>query len=150
MRVLLQRVTRAHVRVDGRTIGEIGPGYLLFVGIGRGDTPEDADRLAEKVANLRVFADGEGKMNLALADVAGSALVVSQFTLYGETRKGRRPSWAGAADPEEAEVLVERFAGGLERLGVSTVRRGSFGAHMEVELVNDGPVTLLLDSPPEG
>ncbi len=138
------------MRVDGGIVAEIGHGYLLFVGVGHGDTPEDAERLAEKIVNLRVFADAEGKMNLALDDVEGAALVVSQFTLYGDTRKGRRPSWTGAADPEEAAVLVERLASTLERLGVAEVGRGAFGAHMEVELVNDGPVTLMLTSPPPG
>jgi D-aminoacyl-tRNA deacylase len=150
VRILLQRVARASVRVDGGIVAEIGHGYLLFVGVGHGDTPEDAERLAEKIVNLRVFADAEGKMNLALDDVEGAALVVSQFTLYGDTRKGRRPSWTGAADPEEAAVLVERLASTLERLGVAEVGRGAFGAHMEVELVNDGPVTLMLTSPPPG
>jgi D-aminoacyl-tRNA deacylase len=149
VRILLQRVVRARVLVDGRTLSEIGRGYLLLVGVGHGDTPEDADRLAEKVVNLRVFADEEDRMNLSLADVGGAALVVSQFTLYGDTRKGRRPSWTAAADPGEAEALVERFAASLQERGIAEVGHGAFGAHMEVELVNDGPVTLMLASPQE-
>jgi D-tyrosyl-tRNA(Tyr) deacylase len=144
MRVLLQRVRRAAVRVDGRTVGEIGPGLLALVGCGRDDGPEDPERLAGKVWNLRVFEDGEGKMNLAAPDAGAEILVVSQFTLYGDTSKGRRPSWIDAAAPEEAEPRVERFAAELERLG-ARVARGVFRAHMEVELVNDGPVTLMLD-----
>jgi D-aminoacyl-tRNA deacylase len=149
VRVLLQRVGRARVLVGGRTLAEIGRGYLLLVGVGQGDRPQDADRLADKVVNLRVFADDEDRMNLALTQVGGAALVVSQFTLYGDTRKGRRPSWARAADPAEAEALVERFADALQERGVVDVGRGAFGAHMEVELVNDGPVTLMLTSPQE-
>jgi D-tyrosyl-tRNA(Tyr) deacylase len=144
MRVLLQRVRRAAVRVDGRTVGEIGPGLLALVGCGRDDGPEDPERLAGKVWNLRVFEDGEGKMNLAAPDAGAEILVVSQFTLYGDMSKGRRPSWIDAAAPEEAEPRVERFAAELERLG-ARVARGVFRAHMEVELVNDGPVTLMLD-----
>jgi D-tyrosyl-tRNA(Tyr) deacylase len=145
MRVVLQRVTRAGVQVDGESVGEIGPGLLALVGIGRGDPPGYAERLAEKVAGLRVFEDDEGKTNRSLADVGGEVLVVSQFTLYGDVRKGRRPSWTDAEDPAEAERQVERFADALEAAGVR-VGRGSFGAHMAVELVNDGPMTLILDT----
>lgn len=145
MRVLLQRVTRAAVRVDGTTVGEIGPGLLALVGCGRDDAPEAASRLAEKVWNLRVFEDADGKMNRSVADAGGAVLVVSQFTLYGNTSKGRRPSWIEAAQPEEAEPRVEAFARALEGLG-ARVERGVFRAHMEVELVNDGPVTLLLEA----
>jgi D-tyrosyl-tRNA(Tyr) deacylase len=145
MRVVLQRVTRASVSVDGETLGEIGPGLLAFVGIGRGDPPEHAERLAEKVAGLRVFEDDDGKTNRSLADVDGEVLVVSQFTLYGDLRKGRRPSWTDAEDPAEAERQVGRFCDVLEAAGVR-VGRGSFGAHMSVELVNDGPMTLILDT----
>jgi D-aminoacyl-tRNA deacylase len=145
MRIVLQRVTRASVAVDGETLSEIGPGLLALVGIGRGDTPEQAERLAEKVAGLRVFEDDEGKTNHSLADVGGEVLVVSQFTLYGDLRKGRRPSWTDAEDPTQAERQVERFADALESSGVR-VGRGSFGAHMAVELVNDGPMTLILDT----
>jgi D-aminoacyl-tRNA deacylase len=146
MRVVLQRVAHASVRVDGATVASIGPGFLLLVGIGADDAPGEPERLAEKVAGLRVFADDEGRMNLALADVAGEALVVSQFTLYGDTRKGRRPSWTAAADPAIAAERVEGFARALEARGVARVGRGVFGAHMEVELLNDGPVTLVLDA----
>ncbi|MDP9331375.1 MAG: D-aminoacyl-tRNA deacylase [Actinomycetota bacterium] len=145
MRVVLQRVARASVTVHGELVSAIGPGYLLLVGIGAGDESSDVDRLAEKIVNLRVFADTDGKMNLALADVDGEALVVSQFTLYGDVRKGRRPSWIGAAEPALAAARVEEFARALEARGVR-VGRGIFGAHMEVELLNDGPVTLLLDT----
>lgn len=145
MRVLLQRVSRARVTVDGRVTGEIGPGLLLLVGVGRGDPPAQVDRLAEKVANLRVFEDADGKTNLALGDVHGAALVVSQFTLYGDLRKGRRPSWTAAEDPEVAAERVEAFARALEARGVR-VERGEFGAHMQVELVNDGPMTIWLDA----
>jgi D-tyrosyl-tRNA(Tyr) deacylase len=145
VRVLLQRVSRASVTVDGRVTGEIGAGYLLLVGVGRGDPPAHVERLADKVAGLRVFADPNGRMNLALADVGGACLVVSQFTLYGDVRKGRRPSWTAAEDPAVAAERVEAFARALQERGVS-VARGEFGAHMSVELVNDGPVTLLLDA----
>jgi D-aminoacyl-tRNA deacylase len=145
MRVVLQRVTRASVTADGATLSEIGPGLLAFVGIGRGDPPGHAERLAEKVAGLRVFEDDDGKTNRSLADVGGEVLVVSQFTLYGDVRKGRRPSWTDAEDPVEAARQVERFAETLESAGVR-VGRGSFGAHMAVELVNDGPMTLILDT----
>ena len=146
MRVVLQRVAHASVRVDGDTVSSIGRGFLLLVGIGAEDAPGEPERLAEKVAGLRVFADDEGKMNLGLADVAGEALVVSQFTLYGDTRKGRRPSWTAAAEPAVAAERVEDFARALEARGVTKVGRGTFGAHMEVELLNDGPVTLVLDA----
>jgi D-tyrosyl-tRNA(Tyr) deacylase len=145
VRVVLQRVARASVTVDGKRVSAIGIGYLLLVGIGAEDGPDEADKLAEKIVNLRVFADAEGKMNLALADVDGEALVVSQFTLYGDVRKGRRPSWIAAAEPPVAAARVEEFAGALEARGVR-VGRGIFGAHMDVELLNDGPVTLLLDT----
>jgi D-tyrosyl-tRNA(Tyr) deacylase len=145
MRVLLQRVARASVTVDGAPVAAIGRGLLLLVGIGAEDAPDEVERLAEKVANLRVFADDAGKMNLALADVGGEVLVVSQFTLYGDVRKGRRPSWTGAAEPGLAAERVEAFARAFETRGLR-VGRGVFGAHMEVELLNDGPVTLFLDA----
>ncbi len=119
-------------------------GYLLLVGIGASDDPGDVDRIAGKIVNLRLFADDAGKTNLTLADVGGSVLVVSQFTLYADLRKGRRPSWTDAAGPDVARERVEAFAGVLEERGVS-VQRGRFGAHMEVELLNDGPFTLILD-----
>jgi D-tyrosyl-tRNA(Tyr) deacylase len=145
MRVVLQRVARAAVSVDGAPVASIGGGFLALVGVGHGDEAIDAERLATKVSTLRVFADAAGKMNRSLSDVGGSVLVVSQFTLYADLRKGRRPSWTDAADPDRAAELVEAFAAALERIGVA-VGRGVFGAHMQVELLNDGPVTLLLDS----
>ena len=145
MRVVLQRVQRAAVRVRGESVGEIGCGLLLLVGVGDGDRPGLEKRLAEKVFHLRVFEDAQGKMNLSLSDVGGEVLVVPQFTLYGDVRRGRRPSWAGAAAPEVAAELVEAFARALEALG-ARVARGAFREHMEVELVNDGPVTLVLDA----
>ena len=137
MRALVQRVSRAAVRVDGATTGAIGPGLLVLLGVTHTDTEADCDRLADKVRALRIFADAESRMNEPLGD--RGVLVVSQFTLYGDARKGTRPSYVAAARPEQAEPLYERFA---DRLGAS---RGVFGAMMEVELVNDGPVTLLLE-----
>ena len=145
MRIVLQRVSRASVEVDGQPISEIGPGYLLLVGIGANDGPDEAERMAEKVFNLRVFADDDHKMNRSLSDAGGEILVVSQFTLYGDVRKGRRPSWTDAAAPEVADERVEAFARALEARG-ATVGRGVFGGHMQVDLRNDGPVTLILDS----
>lgn len=145
MRVVLQRVSRASVRVRGSDVGSIEHGFLLLVGVGAGDPPGDERRLAEKVFRLRVFEDEDGKMNRSLADVDGSVLVVPQFTLYGDVRKGRRPSWMGAAPPEEASGRVESFCRELEALG-ARVERGAFREHMEVDLVNDGPVTLVLDA----
>ena len=145
MRVVLQRVARASVSVDGAVVAAIDRGFLLLVGIGAEDMEGEAERLADKIANLRVFADAEGKMNLALGDVGGEALVVSQFTLYADLRRGRRPSWTRAADPAIAAERVEDFASALESRGVK-VSRGVFGAHMQVELLNDGPVTLLLNA----
>jgi D-tyrosyl-tRNA(Tyr) deacylase len=144
MRVVLQRVSRAAVRVRGETVGEIGRGFLLLVGAGGDDRPGDERRLADKIAHLRVFEDAAGKMNLSLGHVGGAILVVPQFTLYGDVRKGRRPSWVAAAPPEVAADRIETFAHELEALG-ARVERGSFREHMEVELVNDGPVTLVLD-----
>ena len=145
MRVVLQRVTRATVSVAGETVASIERGFLALVGVGHDDDAADAERLADKIATLRVFADAAGKMNLALPDVHGDVLVVSQFTLFADMRKGRRPSWTDAAEPDRAAALVEAVASGLERGGIR-VARGVFGAHMEVELVNDGPVTLILDT----
>ena len=144
MRILLQRVSRATVSVDGQAISSIGIGYVLFVGVGRGDETSQVERLADKIVGLRIFRDAGGKTNLPIADVDGEALVVSQFTLYADTRKGRRPSFVHAADPREAEELVESFARALETRGLK-VGRGVFGAEMEVELVNDGPFTMWLD-----
>jgi D-aminoacyl-tRNA deacylase len=145
VRILLQRVSRASVKVRGELVAEIGPGLLLLVGVGRDDGFGEYDRLAEKVFHLRVFEDEQGKMNRSLSDVGGEVLVVPQFTLFGDVRKGRRPSWDGAAPPEVAEDRVEAFAKALEGQG-TTVRRGAFREHMDVELVNDGPVTLWIDS----
>jgi D-tyrosyl-tRNA(Tyr) deacylase len=140
MRALIQRVSSASVSVDGRLISQIGPGLLVLLGVSREDTERDADWLADKVRALRVFPDAEGKMNVSLGD--REVLCVSQFTLYGDARKGNRPSYIDAAPPESAEPLYELFC---ERLGA---RRGVFGALMQVALVNDGPVTLLIESPP--
>ena len=145
MRILLQRVSRASVRVRGELVAEIGPGLLLLVGVGKDDGFGEYDRLAEKVVNLRVFEDEQGKMNKALAEAGGDILVVPQFTLFGDVRKGRRPSWDAAAPPDIAADRVEAFARALEARG-ATVYRGVFREHMEVELVNDGPVTLWIDS----
>jgi D-tyrosyl-tRNA(Tyr) deacylase len=144
MRALVQRVSRASVTVEGTVTGSIDAGLLVLVGVTHGDDDAVAARLAEKVWNLRVMDDDEGFMNRSVADSSGSLLVVSQFTLYGDTRKGRRPSWQDAAPPELAAPLVERFVEALRNLG-ATVETGTFGAHMDVELVNDGPVTLLLE-----
>jgi D-tyrosyl-tRNA(Tyr) deacylase len=145
VRAVIQRVTRASVTVEGRVAGEIGAGLLVLLGVSRTDNPESAAYLAEKIANLRIFSDEAGKMNLSLLDVGGSALLVSQFTLYGDTRGGRRPSYVQAAPPEQASRLYEEFVRTIRALGVP-VQTGVFQAHMQVELVNDGPVTILLDS----
>lgn len=145
MRVLLQRVTRAEVSVDGAVKGSIGPGLLILVGVGPDDSEETAKALAAKSVDLRIFRDDEGRTNRSLADTGGAVLVVSQFTLYGDTRKGRRPSFIYAAKPDLAAQLVEVFAVAIEERGIS-VGRGEFGAEMEVELVNDGPMTIWLDS----
>jgi D-aminoacyl-tRNA deacylase len=145
MRIVLQRVSHANVRVDDETVGSIGPGLLLLVGIADGDDVATAQRLAQKIVDLRLFEDANGRFESSLLDTGGEALVVSQFTLYGDVRKGRRPSWSDAARPELAEPLVEAFAAALEALGIRTAR-GRFGAHMQVVLLNDGPVTLIVDS----
>ena len=145
MRAVVQRVRRASVTVDGEEIAAVGRGFLVLLGVGEGDSERDADYLAAKIAGLRVFEDNEGRMNRSLVDVAGAALVVSQFTLFGDCRKGRRPSFVGAAAPQEAERLYEYYVAQLRRMSVET-SAGVFGAMMDVELVNDGPVTLLLDS----
>ena len=145
MRIVLQRVTRASVRVEGTVRGSIGSGVLLLVGVGREDGIADAERLAGKVARLRIFPDGAGRFDRSLLDTGGAALVVSQFTLLADTAQGNRPGFTGAAPPEEAEPLVEALSAALRALGVP-VETGVFGARMEVELVNDGPVTIGLDS----
>ena len=145
MRLLLQRVGRAAVLVDGATVGEIGPGLVVFVGVGHDDGPATADAFADKVADLRIFRDADGKTNQSLIDVGGEDLVISQFTLYADTRKGRRPSFLDAAPPDLGTALYERFADALAGRGVR-VARGVFGAEMIVELANDGPMTIWLDS----
>lgn len=146
MRVLVQRVQSARVEVDGQTVGSIGRGLLLFVGITHQDTAEEARYLAEKVAHLRIFADEQQKMSRSLLDVGGAVLSVSQFTLYGTLKRGRRPEFLAAARPEQAKAIYERFNQHLVELGVP-VETGRFGAMMQVHLVNDGPVTLLLEHP---
>ena len=146
MRVLLQRVTKAGVQVEGENIATIGSGLLLFLGVNHLDTRADADWLVEKISVLRIFGDESGKMNLSVVDIGGEVLVVSQFTLYGDCRKGRRPGFSQASDPVLATELYEYFQGQLKSLGLK-VSAGRFGAHMEVSLVNDGPVTFILDSP---
>ncbi len=145
MRAVLQRVSSASVAVDGAIVGQIGHGLLALLGVGKGDTEQDADLLARKVVELRVFQDDAGKMNLSLKDTGGSLLVVSQFTLYGDTRKGRRPSFDPAAPPDEARRLYERFVEAARAQGVA-VETGVFQAMMSVSLVNEGPVTFLVES----
>ena len=145
MKAVVQRVSRAAVSVDGTVIGSVDAGFLVLAGVAPGDGPADAEALAAKIAGLRVFPDEEGRMNRSVLDAGGGALVVSQFTLYGDVRKGRRPSFTGAAPPEVAEPLVEELARRLAAHGVP-VATGRFGARMQVELVNDGPVTLLIES----
>jgi D-tyrosyl-tRNA(Tyr) deacylase len=145
LRAVVQRVSHASVTVEGQVAGEIRAGLLILLGVGRIDNPESAAYLAEKISNLRIFADDAGKMNRSLLDTGGAVLVVSQFTLYADTRGGRRPSYIQAATPEEAVKLYEEFVRLLRAAGV-TVATGVFQAHMQVELVNDGPVTILLDS----
>jgi len=145
MRAVVQRVKQAEVRVDGELVGAIGPGLLVLLGVGQDDEAATAKKLAEKVAGLRVFEDAAGKMNLGLSDIEGAVLCVSQFTLYGDVRRGRRPSFDAAARPEEALPLWEAFCEGIEQAGIRC-ERGRFGAEMQVSLVNDGPVTLIIDS----
>ena len=144
MRALVQRVTEARVRVDGEIVGEIGPGLCCLVGATHGDDRDDAVKLATKLWHLRIFADERSHMNRSVAEAGGEVLVVSQFTLYGDTRKGRRPSFVAAADPDLAAPLIDELVGELRRLG-ATVATGIFGADMAVELTNDGPVTLMLE-----
>ena len=145
MRVCIQRVSRASVSVDGRVVGEIERGFVVLLGVGESDTDKDAEYLCQKTLGLRVFEDDAGKMNLSIQDVRGSLLVISQFTLYGDCRKGRRPSFIEAARPDKAIQLYERFVA-LAREQGTHVECGQFQANMDVELVNDGPVTMLLDS----
>ncbi len=145
MRAVLQRVKRASVRVSGETVGQIGEGFLVLLGIARVDTEQDARYMLDKIVGLRVFEDVEGRMNLSLSETDGSLLVVSQFTLYGDARKGRGPSWSDAAPPEMAEPLYDFFVREARR-DVKRVETGRFRSMMEIELINDGPVTILLDS----
>lgn len=146
MRALIQRVSRCAVRVDGREVSSIGPGLLVLLGVSARDTSEDVDYIVRKTVNLRIFDDRQGKLNLSLAERGGEVMLVSQFTLYGDARKGRRPSYVEAAPPEVAERLYEEACEAFTAAGFPPAR-GVFGAHMEVELVNDGPVTLLIESP---
>jgi D-tyrosyl-tRNA(Tyr) deacylase len=150
MKAVVQRVSKASVTVDSQVVGSIGPGLMILLGVTRGDGEEQAHWLANKIAGLRIFEDEEGKMNRSLLDVGGSALVVSQFTLYGDCRKGRRPSFTHAAHPEIAEPLCERFITLLREAGVSQVESGVFGAYMQVEIHNDGPVTLIVERSAKG
>lgn len=145
MRAVIQRVRSASVKVDGELVSEIGAGLLIFLGIAHDDTETELEYIANKVANLRIFEDADGKMNCSLLDIGGEALVVSQFTLYGDCRKGRRPSFIDAARPEVANALYEQFITALEQQNIPT-QGGTFQAMMDVQLVNDGPVTILLDS----
>ena len=145
MRAVVQRVSEASVSIDGEIVSRIGKGLLILLGVGADDTESDAEYLADKIANLRIFEDEKGKMNLSVLDVGGEAMVVSQFTLYGDCRKGRRPSFTRAAKPDKAQALYSYFILRLREEGVPT-REGVFQAHMKVNLTNDGPVTILLDS----
>lgn len=146
MRAVIQRVQKGQVSVEGQVLGRIGPGLVILLGVGHGDGRTEADRLAAKIAHLRIFADAEGKTNLSLLDVGGGALVISQFTLYADCRKGRRPGFTDAALPDVAAPLVDYFAERLRQEGVRRVETGRFGAVMLVEIHNDGPFTLFLDS----
>lgn len=146
MRIVVQRCSRAEVRIDGRTVGQIGQGFMLLVGITEKDTQVEAELLAKKIAQLRVFEDPEGKMNLAIRDVGGAVLSISQFTLYADCRKGNRPSFIRAARPEQASPLYDYFNETLRETYGLTVETGRFGADMKVDFINDGPVTILLDT----
>jgi D-tyrosyl-tRNA(Tyr) deacylase len=146
MRVVVQRCSRAEVRIDGRTVGQIGQGFMLLVGITENDTKAEAELLAKKIAQLRVFEDSEGKMNLAIRDIGGAILSISQFTLYADCRKGNRPSFIRAARPEQASPLYDYFNETLRTTYGLTVETGRFGADMKVDFINDGPVTILLDT----
>lgn len=147
MRVVAQRVSRASVTVEGTVTGEIDVGLMVLVGIGPQDTERDLEWMAKKLVGLRIFPDDDGRMNLSLLDQGYGVLAISQFTLYGDCRKGRRPSFVGAAPPDMASPLYDRFCDLLSEMGVVQVGRGVFGAHMDVSLVNDGPVTLVIESP---
>jgi D-tyrosyl-tRNA(Tyr) deacylase len=146
MRAVVQRVARAAVTVDGRVVGQVGRGLCVLLGAGRDDGPQDVAYMVDKIPNLRIFPDAQGKMNLSVREIDGGVLVISQFTLYGDARKGRRPSFIHALEPVAAEALYQRLVADLRAAGIAHVATGSFGADMQVELVNDGPVTILLDS----
>jgi D-tyrosyl-tRNA(Tyr) deacylase len=146
MRAVIQRVQKGLVSVAGETVGEIGPGLVILLGVGQGDGRAEADRMADKIAAMRIFADAEGKTNRSVLDVGGEALLISQFTLYADTRRGRRPGFTDAAPPDVAAPLVDYFAGRLRVAGVRRVETGQFGAMMLVEIYNDGPFTIILDS----
>lgn len=146
MKAVIQRVTRASVEVDGRVVGHIGAGLLVLIGVAQGDGEPDAEYMVEKLATMRIFSDQQGKMNLSIGEVGGALLLVSQFTLLADTSRGRRPGFDLAAPPETARLLYEQVAAGLKSRGLR-VETGVFGAHMKVELLNDGPVTFILDSP---
>lgn len=146
MKAVLQRVTNANVNVEGSVLGEIGQGYMILLGVKQGDTEKEAAYLAQKTAELRVFTDENDKLNLSLLDIGGGALVISQFTLCADCKKGRRPSFVSAEKPDEANRLYEFFCDELKKLGVQNVQKGQFGADMAVTLTNDGPVTILLDT----
>lgn len=146
MRAILQRVQQGQVTVNEEIVGQVGPGYVILLGVTHGDGPAEVKKLAEKVVNLRVFEDDQGKMNLSALDAGAEMLVISQFTLYADARKGRRPSFTNAAPPEMAEPLVEIFMAALRGLGIQKVASGLFGAHMLVHIENDGPVTIILDT----
>jgi D-tyrosyl-tRNA(Tyr) deacylase len=146
MRAIIQRVTRARVSVEGEVVGAIGPGLVVFAGVTHADTPAEAELLARKIAGLRIFGDEDGKMNCSALEVGASLLVISQFTLYANVRRGRRPDFTAAARPEQARPLFEHLVRALERAGVTQLAQGVFGAMMQVTLCNDGPVTLMLDT----
>ena len=146
MKAVIQRVKYAKVDVDGKTVGSIGEGYMILVGVMQGDTEKEAETLARKTANLRVFTDSEDKMNLSILDIDGEVLAISQFTLCADVKKGNRPSFINSAEPTEADRLYEYFCEQLKQNGVRKVEKGVFGAHMEVSLLNNGPVTILYDT----
>lgn len=146
MKAVIQRVEYSNVKINGETVGECNKGFMILLGVMQGDTAEDSDKLVNKIPNLRIFEDENGKMNLSCLDINGEILVVSQFTLCADCKKGRRPSFSNSAPPKEANELYEYFVESLKKAGVSRVETGEFGADMRVELVNDGPVTIILDS----
>ncbi|QQE12940.1 D-tyrosyl-tRNA(Tyr) deacylase [Planctomycetota bacterium] len=146
MRVLLQRVSKGSVTVENEIVGQIGRGYVILLGVGHGDSEQIADKMADKIVNLRIFNNDDGKFDLSLLDIHGEALVVSQFTLFADCKKGRRPNFSNAGKPDEAASLCDYFMDRLKKLGIKNVQGGKFGAHMDVDIHNDGPVTIWLDS----